>query len=33
MQSFTLWQQVTIDIMCHDRSSRMLVVTFNRSHP
>jgi len=31
-QSFTLWQQITIEITCHDHSSCTLVVTFNRSH-
>jgi len=31
-QSFTLWQQATTEITCHDHSSRPLVVTFNRSH-
>jgi len=30
-QSFAPWQQATIDITCHDHSSRMLVLTFNRS--
>ena len=32
MQSFALWQQATIEFTCHDHSSRMLVVTFHRSH-
>jgi len=27
-ESFTLWQQATIEITCHDHSSR----TFNRSY-
>jgi len=31
-QSLTLWQQATIEITCRDHSSRMLIVTFNRSH-
>jgi len=30
-QSFAVWQQATIEITCHDRSPRTLVVTFNRS--
>jgi len=30
-QSFTLWQQATIEFTCHDHSPRTLVVTFNRS--
>ena len=31
-QSFTLWQQVAIEIMRHNHSRHTLVVTFNRSH-
>jgi len=30
-QSFTLWQQATIEFTCHDHSPHTLVVTFNRS--
>ena len=30
-QSFTLWQQATIEIMRHNHSSRTLVILFNRS--
>jgi len=31
-QSFSLWQQATIEIMRRDHSSRTLVIMFNRSH-
>jgi len=31
-QSFTLWQQATIEITRRDHSRRTLVITFNRSH-
>ena len=30
-QSFALWQQATIEIMCHNYSPRTLVVMLNRS--
>jgi len=29
VQSFTLWQQATIEVMRRDHSSRTLVITFN----
>jgi len=30
VQSFTLWQQATIEFTCHDHSPPRLVVMFNR---
>jgi len=31
-QSYTLWQQATIEFTCHDHSLGTLVIMFNRSH-